>query len=223
VPNSACKLENGFPVSINFSQDSNKIVINSNLRKLLVLDPVSLDLMYKPEDLSSCFWSHWNSKFPTITKTANSPMMPIVLGNVSNMVAAGDDHGNIYLWKDIESIKEHIGNNQQSHTTSVQRLELTVDDKRLISIGQQDQCICQYKIKQLFHENNQVNAQKGASEVAQQQGIQKIILNPTEDEGVILELNYCYQIQARKTDQLQDQTVLVRGANRGNVNMILAK
>jgi len=27
------------------------------------------------------------------------------------MVAAGDDHGNIYLWKDIESIKEHIGNN----------------------------------------------------------------------------------------------------------------
>jgi len=111
VPNSACKLENGFPVSINFSQDSNKIVINSNLRKLLVLDPVSLDLMYKPEDLSSCFWSHWNSKFPTITKTANSPMMPIVLGNVSNMVAAGDDHGNIYLWKDIESIKEHIGNN----------------------------------------------------------------------------------------------------------------
>lgn len=59
--------------------------------------------------------------------------------------------------------------------------------------------------------------------MAQQYGIQKIILNPTEDEGAILELNYCYQIMQRKTDQIQDQTVLVRGTNRTNVNRILAK
>jgi len=44
VPNSACKLENGWPVSINFSEDSKKIVVQTNLRKLLVLDPVNLDL-----------------------------------------------------------------------------------------------------------------------------------------------------------------------------------
>ena len=103
-----------------------------------MLDPESLDLMYKPEDLSGCFWSHWTSKFPTITKSQNSPMMPMVLGNVSNMVAAGDENGNIFLWKDVDSIKEHIGNNIQCHTTSVQKLELTIDDRRVISIGQQD-------------------------------------------------------------------------------------
>ena len=46
-------------------------------------------------------------------------MMPIVLGNASNIVAAGDENGTIYLWKDIHSIKEHIGCNFQTHTTSI--------------------------------------------------------------------------------------------------------
>lgn len=59
--------------------------------------------------------------------------------------------------------------------------------------------------------------------MAQQYGIQKIILNPIEDETIILELNYCYQMIRRKTDDIQDQTVLIRGTNRTNVNRILAK
>lgn len=31
-------------------------------------------------------------------------MMPIMLGNQSNIVAAGDENGNFMLWKDIDSI-----------------------------------------------------------------------------------------------------------------------
>jgi len=46
-------------------------------------------------------------------------MMPIVLGNLSNIVAAGDENGNIYIWKDVENIKENIGNNFVTHTTIV--------------------------------------------------------------------------------------------------------
>ena len=38
-------------------------------------------------------------------------MMPISLGNLSNLVVAGDEYGNVYLWKDVESIKENVGNN----------------------------------------------------------------------------------------------------------------
>jgi len=37
----ACRLENGFPISLNFSEDSAKIVICTNQRKLLLLDPAS--------------------------------------------------------------------------------------------------------------------------------------------------------------------------------------
>ena len=65
-------------------------------------------------------------------------MISISLGNLSNMVAAGDENGNIYLWKTIENIKEHIGANFGGHTSHIQRIELTVDDKRLLSMGNTD-------------------------------------------------------------------------------------
>jgi hypothetical protein len=46
-------------------------------------------------------------------------MMPIVLGNLSNIVIAGDENGNLFLWKDVESIKENIGSNLGCHTTNI--------------------------------------------------------------------------------------------------------
>ena len=138
----ACKLENGFPVSLNFSEDSQRIVISTNQRKLLVLDPTNFLLMYKPDDLSQCFWSSWQSKFTLITKATNSLMMPIILGNQSNMVAAGDENGNLFIWKDVESIKENIGNNFVTHSTNIVKLEFTIDDKRVVSLGQQDNSLC---------------------------------------------------------------------------------
>ena len=53
--------------------------------------------------------------------------------------------------------------------------------------------------------------------------MQRIVLNPQQDETLILELNYCFQIIQRKTDQIQDQTVLIRGTNNSTVNRILSK
>ena len=69
-------------------------------------------------------------------------MMPISNGNNSNMVVAGDENGITSIWKDVESIKENIGCNFNYHTSAVQKLELTPDDRRLITIGHQDQSMC---------------------------------------------------------------------------------
>jgi hypothetical protein len=46
-------------------------------------------------------------------------MVPICLGNLSNMVTAGDENGNIYIWKNIDSIKEHVGVNLNGHTSHI--------------------------------------------------------------------------------------------------------
>ena len=51
---------------------------------------------------------------------------------------AGDDNGNIYLWRDTESIKEHIGVNLTGHASAIQRLLLTQDDKRMLTLGLND-------------------------------------------------------------------------------------
>lgn len=150
-------------------------------------------------------------------------MMPIALGNQSNLVAAGDENGNVFLWKDVESIKENIGSNFVAHTASVQKIEFTIDDKRMLTAGLEDQALCQYKLKPIFYQETQINLKRGVDEVSQNYGLQKIVLHPVQDETLILELNYCFQIQHRKTDNVSDQTALVRGSTNSTVNRIHSK
>ena len=115
----ACRLENGFPIALNFSEDSKKVVICTNQRKLLLLDPQSYQLMFRVEDLAQYFWSSFVGKYPLVTKSANSTMIPFALGNVSNIAAAADENGNVYVWKDVESIREHIGVNMTGHASAI--------------------------------------------------------------------------------------------------------
>ena len=114
------------------------------------------------------------------------------MGHLSNMITAADENGNVYFWRDVESIKENIGNNFSTHTTNVQKIELTIDDKRLVSMGYTDNCLCQFKIKPLFYSENPINLKRGINEISQTYGVAKIRLHPDQDETLILELNYCY-------------------------------
>jgi len=115
----ACRLDNGFPISLNFSEDSRRIVICTNQRKLLLLDPTTFQLMFRVEDLSQCFWSTWLGRYPLVTKASNSNLLPIAVGNVSNIVTAGDEYGNVYFWNDVESVRPHIGVNILAHMSPV--------------------------------------------------------------------------------------------------------
>lgn len=143
---SACKLDNGIPVSVNFSEDSKKIVICTNQRKLLLLDPSTFQLFFRAEDLTHHLWSNWVGRYPLNTKGQNTNYIPICLGNTSNVVVAGDENGNVYMWRDAESIKEHVGVNLTGHSSALQRICLTIDDKRMLSLGQTDQCLFQWKV-----------------------------------------------------------------------------
>jgi WD40 repeat protein len=62
------------------------------------------------------------------------------------MIVTGDEHGNIYMFKDVESVKENIGINMSGHTSPVQRIEFTKDDKTIVSLGAYDEAIFQWKI-----------------------------------------------------------------------------
>ena len=77
-------------------------------------------------------------------------MLPIALGNLSNLVASGDESGNVYVWKSVDAVKDNIGINMTGHTAHIQRIELTVDDKRLLSMGMTDQTLCQWKIENIM-------------------------------------------------------------------------
>ena len=83
------------------------------------MDPVTFQLMFRVEDLAQQYWSSFLGRYPLITKAANSNLLPIALANQSNVVAAGDELGSVYLWKDTESVREHIGLNFKGHTAPV--------------------------------------------------------------------------------------------------------
>jgi WD40 repeat protein len=174
----AVKLENGFPIALNFSYDSQKIVVCTNQRKLILLDPVTFQLKFKPEDLSVQFWNQWIGRYPLVTKsTSVGGLMPVCLGHRSNMIVAGDENGNVYVWRDAESVKDHIGVNLTGHASSVQRLGLTEDDKKIITLGANDCAMFQWKIAS-------VERKDIASD-----GESKIVL---KDVSLINELNFCY-------------------------------
>ena len=48
-----------------------------------------------------------------------SAMIPIALGNLSNIVASGDENGNVYVWRSVEAIKDNVGVNLTGHTAHI--------------------------------------------------------------------------------------------------------
>lgn len=200
-------------------------MISTNQRKLIILDPVTFQLMFRVEDLASCFWSGWQGRYPLVTKAANSNLLPIALGNVSNLVTAGDDYGNIYFWKDVDSVKPHIGVNVIGHMSPVQRIELTKDDSRLLTIGSDDMTIMQWKITPIEESELESGPLSRAEDKMPQREANveedmKIVL---EDDSLINELNFCFQAERVEADVKDDNSLLIRGSNNQTVNRVLAK
>jgi hypothetical protein len=91
-------------------------------------------------------------------------MVPISLGNLSNLVASGDENGNIYVWRSVDAVKDNVGVNLTGHTAHIQRVELTLDDRRLLSVGMTDQTLCQWKIASISDEEQTAGMVDGVDE-----------------------------------------------------------
>ena len=85
----------------------------------MLLCPRTYQLLYKAEEMQQSFWSTWNGRYTLVSKSSSSALLPIALGFTSNLVAAGDEHGNVHLWKDAENLKENNGINMAGHTSPV--------------------------------------------------------------------------------------------------------
>lgn len=101
-------------------------------------------------------------------------------------MVAGDENGNVYLWRDTESIKEHIGTNLTGHAAPLSRLQLTQDDKRLLSIAGNDHCLFQWKVAPV-EQKIDIDAHKREKKNVQIEN--KIVL---DDDSLINELNFCF-------------------------------
>lgn len=49
------------------------------------VDPRNYELMSRIEDVIQIYWNEWNGRFSLITKNNKSEMIPVVLGQRSNL------------------------------------------------------------------------------------------------------------------------------------------
>ena len=187
MPSLSCPLENGYPVSINFSEDNNSIIVCTNQRRMFVckvtrinfsVDLTLNQIKFRVEDVAQKFWNQWQCRYTLTPKTPNSPMVPICAGNQSNVVVAGDEYGNLYFWKDPEEVKENVSCNFTGHASQVQKVELTADDSHLMSMGLNDNTVLQWRLS-LMHEESGLGKRRG--------GRMRIY-----DDTLINELNFCF-------------------------------
>jgi len=139
-------------------------------------------------------------------------MLPFALGNVTNLVAAPDENGNVHLWKDVENIKENIGVNLAGHASPIHSIHFTKDDKRIVTFGTQDLCIMQWRI-------NPIEQVEGDGRPEDKKDTQIVL----DEDALINELNYCYSAVQHETETKDDQGILVRGSNNITTNKVLAQ
>jgi WD40 repeat protein len=106
-------------------------------------------LLFKSEDFERSLWNKIVGKYPLKTKPPAKPQIPMCVGNKSNLVAAADDNCNMYIWKNYKDIGRNIGQNFTGHTSIIERVEFSEDDTRLITLGQSDHTILQWKVEQI--------------------------------------------------------------------------
>ena len=228
------RIENGFPISLTFSEDSTKILITTNKRQLLlcklfniiksftIVDPRSYELMSRIEDVIQIYWNEWNGRFSLITKNNKSEMIPVILGSRSNMVVCGDEFGHIHIWKNSESVKNNIGGDYTSHGSQIQKIALFGDATgKIVSMGLNDRTVCQWKVEFLYDENT-----KGLERPTEKDKDQKqkhyIDNIKIADDSLINELNYAYASQSLR-EKFSDSAVLIRASTSKIINKILAK
>ena len=51
----------------------------------------------------------------------------------------------------------------------------------------------------------------------------KIVFDPVADETLILELNYCFQVNIQEVDNIEDKTGVIRGSNHPVVTQMMSQ
>ena len=93
------------------------------------------------DDVVKLYWNTWDSKFSLITKNPNSAMIPISLGHSTNIIAAGDEFGNVMTFTNPENVWNNVGSNYTGHASLISKIEFTIDDSKLITAGSSDETI----------------------------------------------------------------------------------
>ena len=201
------RLDKGFPVSLIFSQDSTYLLISNNQRKLMMLDPRTLEMNFTVEDVSRQYWDEWLGKCPVHTKSTTAALLPATVAHTCSMIAGTDENGTLYLWRDHGELLKYIGSNYTGSSSQIGNIEFTQDDTKLFTLGTCDQTLLQWKIRPLMssdpYDPNEL----------------KIII---QNDSLINEINYSRDDSIQQ-EKMQDYSVLIKGTKNKLINGVLSR
>ena len=117
------------------------------------MDTKSLNIIAKLQDISGIDWRNWNARHAVTTSGKNIVMLPTTCANTTTAIVSGDETGQLFVWKNVDCIKEKVlCGNYTAHSTKIQRISFSTDDKYLATIGINDSMICIWRTKPFFTE-----------------------------------------------------------------------
>ena len=233
------KIQDGFPMSVNFDGDFNKMIILTSNWKFTVIDLNKFTVSgLGNEDLNNSFWVNFNGRYVISPKSMSVLSNTFLIGIKHNFVVCSDEMNNIHFWKDPVDVLRNSGYVIRIHGSHIQTMKITSNDEFLITAGLNDQMVCKWKIdhiindrnalENLFFDNNNVdndNNNVGKGIFSQKDFSENINIS---DVNLICELNYSFtqdveNISENNIKYSYDNGIAVRGFINANLNNIFSK
>lgn len=136
-------------------------------------------------NLSNTNWQSFVIRAPINPNTEGNLFNVSTFGNSSTIVVSSFEGNVFHFWKDYHSVGENTSQLLRVHNSHIQALQLTIDDKQLISGGFIDKMICKWSISQILNDEGAMKSQFNDTF----KNSEEIVIN---DKFIISELKWSY-------------------------------
>ena len=222
------KTQDGYPMSVNFDGDYNKMIILTSNWKFTIVDLNKFMVSgLGDEDLNTSFWINFNGRYIISPKSMSMTSNTLLIGIKHNFICASDELDNIHFWKNPNELNKNSGMIFRVHSSHIQTMKITSDDEFLISSGLNDQMICKWKIENVINDRNAITTFEsdfGNKQIYNSESdfIEEINMN---DVNLISELNYSFSNDSTTSSNRNkyDNNISVRGFMNANLNNIFSR
>ena len=229
------KTQDGYPISICFDGDFQKLLILTSNWKFTIID-IKKKQVLSDDDLNLSYWINFTGKYTISQKSLSVMSYNLLIGVKNNFVIASDEKNNLHFWKNPEDIEKNSGQVLRVHTGHIQNIKITLEDEYLITSGLNDHMICKWEIKPIYNESdniiddldNNIDAPNINLNMAENDNPRiKINVNENDididDLALINELNYSYVDENKvNIENVTDINISIRGFNNPNLNNIFS-
>lgn len=124
-------IENGVPISLNYSKDKQNLLIVTDKRKIMMMTGETYDLNFTFESVAGIRWSKLRTYFYASLKD-HVFKLPVAWNSKGDCIAMGGLEG-VHVWKDAQKVHNENGQMLKGHTGSI--IDLCLKSSILFTLG----------------------------------------------------------------------------------------